>query len=345
MSGADAYRAAGVDLDAADSAKRRIAELVRSTRTAESLGAVGAFGGLVRFPAGLEAPVLVASTDGVGTKVLVAIRASRHDTVGEDLVNHCVNDILVHGARPIGFLDYFATGRLDPEVAADVVSGVARGCRSHGIPLVGGETAEMPDVYRAGEYDLAGTILGVVAEAEAIHGDQVRPGEVLVGYAANGFHTNGYSLLRRVLLEQMGLGVGDRFPGSERSVADVLLDVHRSYFSAVWPVRRRVHALAHITGGGIPGNLNRVLPSTVDAVVRSGSWPLPEACLVVQRGGAVSDEEMRHVFNLGVGMIAVVPPGEVDEVRAAARKAGVETWLIGETVAGSGAVRWVDGRN
>ena len=337
---ADRYAAAGVDLAAAERVKARIGELVRSTRTAASRGAVGGFGGLVRLPTDVPEPVLVASADGVGTKVLVAILAGRHDSVGECLVNHCVNDILVHGAKPIGFLDYFATGRLDPAVAADVVSGVARGCRAHGMPLVGGETAEMPDVYRAGEYDLAGTIFGIVSEAEALHGDRVRAGDVLVGYAANGFHTNGYSLLRRVLLGEMGLGVHDRFPGAQASVADVLLAVHRSYFAAVWPVRRTVHALAHITGGGIPGNLGRVLAADVDAVISAGSWPVPEACRVVQRGGDVPEEEMRRVFNLGVGMIAVCPERDVDAVRAAARAAGVETWVIGGAVAGTGAVRW-----
>ena len=338
--GAEFYRRAGVDLAAAEAAKARIAELVRGTRTAASLGAVGAFGGLVRVPADVPKPVLVASTDGVGTKVLVAIRAGRHDTVGEDLVNHCVNDILVHGARPLGFLDYFASGRLDPQVAAEVVSGVARGCRAHGMPLVGGETAEMPDVYRPGEYDLAGTIVGVVGEDEALHGDRVRAGDVLVGYAASGFHTNGYSLLRRVVFGDLALGLDDPFPGTDRTVADVLLAVHRSYVAAVWPVRARVHALAHVTGGGIPGNLVRVLPAGVDAAVRDGAWPVPAPFAVVQRAGGVGDEEMRRVFNLGVGMIAVCAPADAAAVRGAAREAGVETWEIGAVVPGEGRVRW-----
>jgi phosphoribosylformylglycinamidine cyclo-ligase len=338
--GADRYRRAGVDLAAAEAAKARIAELVRSTRTASSLGAVGAFGGLVRIPPDVRNPVLVASTDGVGTKVLVAIRAGRHGTVGEDLVNHCVNDILVHGARPIGFLDYFASGRLDPAVAAEVVSGVARACRAHDMPLVGGETAEMPDVYRPGEYDLAGTILGVVAEDEALHGDRVCAGDVLVGYASSGFHTNGYSLLRRVLFGDLALALDDPFPDTGHAVADVLLAVHRSYFAAVWPVRPRVHALAHITGGGIPGNLVRVLPDTVDAVVRTGSWPVPAPFRVVQAGGSVGDDEMRSVFNLGIGLIAACPTADVAAVRGAARDAGVETWEIGGVEPGRGQVRW-----
>jgi phosphoribosylformylglycinamidine cyclo-ligase len=338
--GAERYRRAGVDLAAAEAAKARIAELVRGTRTAASLGAVGAFGGLVRVPADVRDPVLVASVDGVGTKVLVAIRAGRHDTVGEDLVNHCVNDILVHGARPVGFLDYFASGRLDPAVAAQVVSGVARGCTAHGMPLVGGETAEMPDVYRPGEYDLAGAILGVVAEAEALHGDRVSAGDVLVGYASSGFHTNGYSLLRRVVFGDLALGLDDRFPESGASVTDVLLAVHRSYFGAVWPVRSCFHALAHVTGGGIPGNLVRVLPRHADAVVREGSWPVPAPFGVVQAAGSVDDAEMRSVFNLGVGLIGVCPPEAVAAARAAAGAAGVETWEIGVVVAGTGQVRW-----
>ncbi len=344
MTSADRYRAVGVDLSVAERAKARLGELVGGTRTGGSRGAIGGFGGMVRVPPDVPDPVLVASTDSVGTKVLVAIAAGRHDTVGECLVNHCVNDILVHGAKPLGFLDYFATGKLDPDVLADVVSGVAGGCRAHAMPLLGGETAQMPDLYRAGEYDLAGTIVGVVSEAEALHGDRVRAGDVLIGYAASGFHTNGYSLVRRVLFDEMGLGVDDRFPETTRSVADVLLEVHRSYFAAIWPVRSRVHALAHITGGGIPGNLNRVLPQDVDATVIAGRWPVPVWCDVVQRGGRVSDEEMRHVFNLGVGMIGACAAADVDAVRRAAAAAGVETWDIGVTVTGSGAVRWEDAR-
>ena len=342
--GADRYRRAGVDLAAAEAAKTRIAELVRGTRTASSLGAVGAFGGLVRIPPEIPSPVLVASTDGVGTKVLVAIRAGRHGTVGEDLVNHCVNDILVHGARPVGFLDYFASGRLDPQVAVEVVSGVARACRAHAMPLVGGETAEMPDVYRPGEYDLAGTILGVVAEDEALDGGRVRAGDVLVGYASSGFHTNGYSLVRRVVFGDLALGLDDPFPDTGRPVADVLLAVHRSYLAAVWPARARLHALAHITGGGIAGNLVRVLPDGVDAVVRDGSWPVPAPFRVIQSGGSVGVEEMRTVFNLGIGLIAVCAPAEVAAVRSAAREDGVETWEIGAVEPGQRRVRWETGR-
>ena len=336
------YADAGVDIAAGDAAKRRIGELVRGTWTGDSLGAVGAFGGMVRLPAGVKDPVLVASTDSLGTKGLVAKLAGRHDTVGEDLVNHCVNDILVHAARPIGFLDCFSCGRLDAQVLADVVAGVARGCAAHGMPILGGETAQLPDIYEADDYDLSGTIIGVVAEGEALHGDRVQAGNALVGYAANGFHTNGYTLVRRVLFDELGLGIDAPYPGIGRRIGDVLLDVHRSYFHAVWPVRGTVRALAHITGGGIPGNLNRVLPKTIDAVVQPGSWAIPAAFRVIEEAGKVRPDEMRRVFNLGIGMIAICADGDVAAVRAAAAKAGVETWVIGQAAPGSGVVRFAD---
>src|SRR5690348_1924526 len=227
------YAAAGVRLDAAEEAKRRIAALVRTTRTSLALGEIGAFGGMVRVPPGYERPVLVLSTDGVGTKLLVAVRAGIHDTVGEDLVNHCVNDILVHGARPLAFLDYLATAELAAETAAAIVSGVARACRAHDMTLAGGETAQLPDLYQPGHYDLAGTIVGVVEESAALHGDLVRAGDVLIGYASNGLHTNGYTLARRIVFETLGLDVSQEFPETGRSVAQVLLDVHRSYAPAI----------------------------------------------------------------------------------------------------------------
>src|SRR5213594_3839397 len=267
---------------------------------------------MVRLPPGYERPVLVLSTDGVGTKVLVAARAGVHDTVGEDLVNHCVNDILVHGARPLAFLDYLATAQLEPETAAVIVSGVARGCRAHDMILAGGETAQLPDLYQPGQYDLAGTIVGVVEESAALHGDLVRAGDVLIGYASNGLHTNGYTLARRIVFDQLKLDVNDRFPETNRSVAEVLLAVHRSYEPVVTPVLKRVHALAHVTGGGIAGNLVRVLPEGCQAVVDAGGWPWPPVFRVLTRAGKISVDEMRRVFNLGVGMIAVVARDDVD---------------------------------
>ena len=334
------YAAAGVRLDAAEEAQRRIAALVRTTRTPLALGAIGAFGGMVRVPSGFERPVLVLSTDGVGTKVLVAARAGVHDTVGEDLVNHCVNDILVHGATPLAFLDYVATGQLEPDVAAAIVAGVARGCRAHDITLAGGETAQLPDLYQPGHYDLAGTIVGVVEERSALHGDLVRPGDVLIGYASNGRHTNGYTLARRIVFDTLRLDVLDEFPETGRSVAQVLLDVHRSYATAVTPIISRLHALAHITGGGIPGNLVRVLPAGAEAVVDAGAWPWPALFRVLMRAGDVSLGEMRRVFNLGIGMIAVAGRDDAEAAIAAAKRAGIEAWIIGEVRAGTRGVKF-----
>jgi phosphoribosylformylglycinamidine cyclo-ligase len=334
------YAAAGVRLDAAEEAQRRIAALVRTTRTPLALGAIGAFGGMVRVPPGYERPVLVLSTDGVGTKVLVAARAGVHDTVGEDLVNHCVNDILVHGATPLAFLDYVATGQLEPDVAAAIVAGVARGCRAHDITLAGGETAQLPDLYQPGQYDLAGTIVGVVEERSALHGDLVRSGDVLIGYASNGLHTNGYTLARRIVFDTLRLDVLDEFPETGRSVAQVLLDVHRSYATAVTPIISRLHALAHITGGGIAGNLVRVLPAGAEAVVDAGGWPWPALFRVLMRAGDVSLGEMRRVFNLGVGMIAVAGRDDAETAIAAAKRAGIEAWIIGEVRAGTRGVKF-----
>ncbi|MGH9258868.1 MAG: phosphoribosylformylglycinamidine cyclo-ligase, partial [Acidimicrobiales bacterium] len=308
----DRYAAAGVRLDVADEVKGRIAQLVAATRTSLALGRIGAFGGMVRVPPGYTAPVLVLSTDGVGTKILVAARAGRHDTVGEDLVNHCVNDVLVHGAVPLAFLDYLATGSLDPEVAAALVAGVARGCRAHAMTLAGGETAQLPDLYQPGHYDLAGTIVGVVEESAALHGDRVRPGDALVGYESSGLHTNGYTLARHIVFDDLGLDVDDPFPESDGTVGEVLLAVHRSYERAVRPVLDRVHALAHVTGGGIAGNLVRVLPEGCEALVDARAWPWPVVFRVLMRAGGVSLHEMRRVFNLGLGMIAVAARDDVD---------------------------------
>jgi phosphoribosylformylglycinamidine cyclo-ligase len=329
-----------VKLDLADEAKRRIAELVEATRTPLARGKIGGFAGLVRVPDGYKKPVLVMSTDGVGTKVLVAAAAGIHDTVGEDLVNHSVNDILVHGATPLAFLDYIATGNLVPEIAAQIVSGVARGCRAHEMTLAGGETAQLPDLYEPGHYDLAGSIVGIVEEDKALHGDRVTPGDQVIGYASTGLHTNGYTLARKIVFEWMKLGIDDPFPETDQSVGQVLLAVHRSYAAAVRPVLGDVHALAHVTGGGIPGNLVRVLPAQCDAVLDAGSWPWPALFRVLMRAGQVGREEMRRVFNLGIGMIAVVARDEVEATVRAAERVQVPAWIIGEIRAGKGSVRF-----
>jgi phosphoribosylformylglycinamidine cyclo-ligase len=334
------YAAAGVDLEGAEAAKRRIAASIGSARTPLSVGRIGAFGGMVRVPEGYRQPVLVMSTDGVGTKVMVARDAARFDTVGEDLVNHSVNDILVHGARPLAFLDYVAAADLSVEQIAGIVEGVARGCRSHDMALAGGETAQMPGLYRPGDFDLAGTIVGVVEESEAIHGDAIVPGDVLVALASNGLHTNGYSLARTILFDRLGLGLDARLAETGTTVGDALLAVHRSYWSALTPVLGRIHGLAHITGGGIPGNLIRVLPEGCQAVVAADSWTVPPLFALLGKAGEVSTEEMRAVFNLGVGMVVVLSGGEVTAVRAASTAAGVDSWILGEVRAGERGVRF-----
>jgi phosphoribosylformylglycinamidine cyclo-ligase len=340
VTSAGEYAAAGVDLAGADEAKARIAVAVAGTRTALSVGKVGAFGGMVRVPPGMRRPALVLSTDGVGTKVMVALQAGRFDTVGEDLVNHSVNDILVHGATPIAFMDYIAGSGLTVEQIAGLVEGIARGCRAHAMALAGGETAQMPGLYQPGTYDLAGTIIGVVEEDEALHGDAVVPGDVLLGYASTGLHTNGYTLARRIVFDRMKLGLGDQLGATGSTVADALLAVHQSYAASVRPVLRRMHALAHITGGGIPGNLVRILPADCEAIVDPSSWQLPPLFAALQQGGRISTDEMREVFNLGVGLIAVLPADAVPAAQAAARAAGVATWPMGEIRRGGPAVRF-----
>jgi phosphoribosylformylglycinamidine cyclo-ligase len=334
------YAAAGVDLEAAEAAKARISQLVAGTRTVHSTGTVGAFGGMVRIPPGMQRPTLVLSTDGVGTKVLVALEAGRFDTVGEDLVNHSVNDILVHGATPLAFMDYLAGSALDVSHIAGIVEGIARGCRAHQMALAGGETAQMPGLYRPGTYDLAGTIVGVVEHDRAIHGAAIVPGDLLLGYASTGLHTNGYTLARRVVFDRMKLGIADRLEGTGETVADALLAVHRSYYRAVTPILDRLHGLAHITGGGIAGNLVRILPQQCAAVVDPGSWEWPPLFKTLQQAGQISTQEMRDVFNLGAGLVAVLPPDAVAAAQAAARQDGVTTWVMGEIQRGSRTVRF-----
>jgi len=332
------YRDAGVDLAAADAAKARIAQAVQGTRTPLVIGEVGAFGGMVGLPPDVRDPALVMSTDGVGTKVLVAHAAGRYDTVGEDLVNHSVNDILVHGARPLAFMDYIAGAGLSVETIAALVEGIARGCTAHGMALAGGETAQMPDLYQPGQFDLAGTIIGVADKRTLLHGDAITPGDVLLGYGSTGLHTNGYTLARRVLLEDMGLGLDADMPDHRGSVADALLAVHRSYFDAVWPVRASFHGMAHITGGGLAGNLVRVLPEGVRASIDPASWPMAPLFRVIQDGGSIALAEMREVFNLGIGFVAVLPADQVGAAETAARAEGIETWVIGEVRAGERGV-------
>lgn len=335
------YSDAGVDLDAADSVKARLAALVESTRTEGVGGGYGSFGGRFRVGSDTE---LVASADGVGTKVKVAFRAGRHDTVGEDLVNHCVNDVLAEGAVPLFFLDYFASGTLEEDVAVEVVEGVARGCRRNGCALLGGETAEMPDIYAPGEYDLAGFLVGRVAFPGLVD-RELRVGDRLLGLASSGLHTNGYTLARRALFEREGLGVDDPWPDADAepdaTVGDVLLRVHRSYLDVLrGPCREgRVRALAHVTGGGIAGNLERVLPDHLDAVVDVEGRSVPPEFEVVREGAGASRAEMYRVFNMGIGMIAVARSGDAGRLRSSVEGAGCPVERIGELVEGEGRVR------
>ncbi len=336
--GRQSYREAGVDLDAADRAKERLKHLVASTRDRYTLSELGSFGGLYEVPGGISHPVLVSSADGVGTKLKVAFAAGRHGTVGQDLVNHCVNDILVQGARPMFFLDYLGTGDMDESVVTEVVGGVATACRDNGCALLGGETAQMPGFYDSGEYDLAGFIVGVVDRERILDGSRVREGNVLLALPSSGLHTNGFTLARRIVFEVMGLGIDDELPGTGRTVGDELLTVHRSYLRDLEPLldEGRIHALAHVTGGGIPGNLPRVLPAGLGARVERGSWEPPAIFRALREAGNVERSEMDRVFNMGVGMIAVVDAGDADAASRSLDARGITVTPIGTVERGSG---------
>lgn len=338
MSDGLSYADAGVDLDAAERTKEGLRELVASTSDRFTLSELGHFGGLYQVPDDVDQPVLVSSADGVGTKLKLAFAMGRHDTVGQCLVNHCVNDILVQGARPLFFLDYLATGEMDEVVVQEVVRGVAIACRENRCALLGGETAQMPDFYAAQEYDLAGFIVGVVARDRIIDGSAIGVGNVLVALASSGLHTNGYTLARKIVFDVMGLGVDDELAGTGRSVGDELLTVHRSYLNVMSePLKARVVlGLAHITGGGIPGNLPRVLPEGLGAAVDRSLWEVPAVFRTLQDAGHVAREEMDRVFNMGVGMIVVVDPSHVQTIVDAAGSVGVETWTIGTIEEGTG---------
>jgi len=289
------YRDAGVDIDAGNETVRRIKTLARNTYTPGVLAGVGSFGGLFALDPSMPDPVLVASADGVGTKLKVAFMTGVHRTIGVDLVNHCVNDILVQGATPLFFLDYVAFGALEPAVVEQVVAGVAAGCRENGCALLGGETAEMPGVYTPPDYDLAGFIVGYVDEDAILGPSRVEEGDVLVALESTGLHTNGFSLARRIVADRMRLAASDRFPGSGATVGDVLLAVHRSYLAIMKPLLSRIHAMAHITGGGIPGNLNRALPPTLDAIVDAGSWEPPNLFHQLATAGRVAIASSREL--------------------------------------------------
>jgi phosphoribosylformylglycinamidine cyclo-ligase len=339
--GLSAYREAGVDIDAGDETVRRIKSIARSTFTPAVLSELGSFGGLFRLDTGrYRAPVLVSSADGVGTKLKVAFMTGRHDSVGADLVNHCVNDILVQGAEPLFFLDYLATGRLSPAVAEQVVAGIGRACRENACALIGGETAEMPGFYADGEYDLAGFIVGVVEETGIIDGRSIVPGDLLIGLPSAGLHTNGYSLARRVLFEKAGLTAGTFLPELGAAVGDALLAPHRSYLGAMRvPVREGViKGMAHITGGGIVENLPRILPPGCSARVDRSAWAVPPIFSSIQERGQIPGDEMYRVFNMGVGLIAVCAAGDLTRVQKLLEEHHAR--VIGEIEEGECVVEW-----
>ena len=341
--GGSAYRDAGVDIDAQDEALRRVKKLVTGTFTAGVLSEVGSFGGLFRPDLSrLQDPVLVASADGVGTKLMVARMAGDYSTVGRDLVNHCVNDILVQGARPLFFLDYVGAGVLEPAAMEQLVSGVAAACRECGCALLGGETAEMPGFYREGDYELVGFIVGLVDRPRILDGGRVAPRDLILGLASSGLHTNGYSLARKVLFEDLGLAFGDRIPGAtgRRAVGELLLEPHRAYLGAVEAVLEHpgLHAMAHITGGGLTDNLPRILPAGTHASLRVGAWEIPELFHLLQEHGGVSTEEMFRVFNMGIGFTLVIDPAAAGEILGMLRAAGAKGLPIGTVQEGGAGV-------
>jgi phosphoribosylformylglycinamidine cyclo-ligase len=328
------YRESGVDIDAGNEAVRRIKALARGTYTPHVLAGVGAFGGLFQVDPAVSDPVLVASADGVGTKLKVAFMAGVHDTIGQDLVNHCVNDILVQGARPWFFLDYLATGRLSPDVAEQVVRGVALACRANGCALLGGETAEMPGFYAEGEYDIAGFIVGAVSKGRVIDGRGIVAGDVLIGLPSSGLHTNGYSLARKIVFDELGLRVDSFVPELSATVAEALLAPHRSYLGAVMPLLDRgvVKGMAHITGGGITENLPRTLPEGRSFELDRASWTVPPLFTWLQAAGRIADAEMFRAFNMGVGLILVCAPDQSDTALTLLRGSGESAWRLGSVV-------------
>ena len=326
------YRRAGVDIDAGNDAVRRIKSLARTTYTPAVLSGVGAFGGLFVLDGGVKDPVLVASADGVGTKLKVAFLAGVHDTIGVDIVNHCVNDILVQGARPLFFLDYLATARLAPAVVEQVVTGIAQACRDNRCALLGGETAEMPGFYAEGEYDIAGFIVGLVPRANLIDGSRIVRGDVLIALPSSGLHTNGYSLARAIVFEHLKLRVDSVVSELGETVGGALLRPHRSYLPAVGPLidGGRLKGMAHITGGGIVENLPRTLPEGLTFTIDRGSWTIPPLFTWLQRAGQVPDSEMFRAFNMGVGLVLVCGPGDVPDMLEDLRARGETAWVIGE---------------
>lgn len=349
MARKSAYAQAGVDLELGNQVKQTLPDLLASTHRKEVLGKVGGFGGL--FAAGFKdykKPVLVSSVDGVGTKLKVAFMTGKHDTIGEDLVNHCVNDILVLGATPLFFLDYIGAGKLKPKVFDSIIRGFARGCKANGCALIGGETAQMPGFYQPGEYDVSGTIVGVVDQPRMLDGRKTKAGDVVIGLASNGLHTNGYSLARNILFEKAGLKPSTRLADLGGKVGDALMAVHLSYNKIVQRLLKRfnpggkpsaIQSLSHITGGGFQDNIPRNLPAQLDVKIHQGAWDIPPLFQYLQSAGRIKDSEMFHVFNMGIGLTMTVRANQADSILRAIRRSSHQAWLIGEVEKGSGKVQ------
>jgi phosphoribosylformylglycinamidine cyclo-ligase/phosphoribosylamine--glycine ligase/phosphoribosylformylglycinamidine cyclo-ligase len=331
------YTAAGVDIDAGNHAVELMKDAVKTTYTASVLAGIGSFGGL--FDASIlkemKSPVLVASTDGVGTKVKLASSLRRYRGIGHDIVNHCINDILVQGARPLFFMDYFATSKLDPEQTVEVVTGMSEACREAGMALLGGETAEMPGVYQPDEFDVAGTIVGVLERGDILPRDNIKSGDLLIGLQSSGPHTNGYSLIRKIFAD---FPLDMIVPELHISLADALLVPHRSYYSMLYPLLSHIKGLAHITGGGFIENIPRVLPDNLDAVIHIGAWPIPQLWDLIQRTGEVATDEMYRVFNMGIGMVLIADKDSVSEIQNLIPET---TFVIGELVQGHHKVQLI----
>jgi len=331
-----AYALAGVDVDLGNRVKSKIQARVKVTHGPEVLGKIGGFGGLFKPDfRGMREPVLVSSVDGVGTKLKIAFATNRHDTIGQDLVNHCVDDIAVLGAKPLFFLDYIGAEKLDPPVFEQILSGFSKACKAAGCALIGGETAQMPGMYQAGEYDVAGTIVGVVDRAKMIDGSKIKPGDVILGLPSNGLHTNGYSLARKILFDGMKLQMDSQLPGIQKTLGDELLKVHRNYQPLLASLpQNKLKGLAHITGGGLIDNLPRVLPKDCDAVIDSASWKVPAIFQILQDNGGVEKSEMYQVFNMGIGMTIVVAGKDEKEIVSLTKAK-----RIGKIEKGSGVVQ------
>ena len=340
------YRDAGVNIDSANEAVLRMRDDIRSTFTPGVLTDVGSFGGMFALSAlsSYQQPVLVSSIDGVGTKLKVAILCGKYDTIGKDLINHCVNDILVQGARPLFFLDYFATGVLVPSVAADVVKGLAEGCRESGCALIGGETAEMPGLYQDGDFDLAGTVVGIVDRAKIINGRGIESGDAIIGLSSSGMHTNGFSLARRILLEgDNALSLFEHLPIIGKTLSEELLAVHRCYAPAILSLLADsdIKGMAHITGGGFYENIPRILPVDTSVRIERRSWPIPPIFSLIQERGNVPESEMYRTFNMGIGMILVVPPDQAPMIAHRLNEAGESAYIIGNVHRGGHEVQIV----